>query len=508
MRSNASMESIFLRCRTRRLALLSALLCCISSAPLLANAAPGSSEAPPVLSHDDAESALSQALSLPPVFAADLLLRIGSGARFRLPSDQARFVSSAVDLAPEVPFETKWRGLLGALVDSEAGLKGDATLYGIDRQSLALRAVSAYLSMGDAASARRVFQQIQINPKPVACGAALAPDFAFYYKTAGQLFAAAFTPAQRAKGEDLDLLRNAVAGVVSVGQLPPAVSLIASVNIKPAFLEELTSTLVLRMKNLYPEPVVLQTDILVNNFFSPFGKLAQALNSQGDASGLWELLIGLRSMLLSQAATRCNAGPAPADRPDLAPMLSTHFAELISKYPNFKVPDLPVDALKSVSIQKVTVSSGRNYWENRNSKDLLNRCKAVRDDPGNIEKASTLLQSIDNWQENEEDDALAYFHEKAELYEALIEYVTDPVLPTTALLHYVSFLQSYNSLYANGSAAWIWHFRTALNLALYAKPDSKRPQIIAQLQQSPNPVVSTYAHFLDLLPRDAWTLLR
>ena len=473
---------------------------------LLASAAPGST-AGPLLSHIDAENALSQALSLPPVFAADLLLRVASEVRFRLPSDQTRFVSSAADLAAQVPFQTKLRGLLFLPVDSEAGLEADATLYGIDRQSLTLRAVSTYLSMGDAASARRLFQQIQINPKPVACGAELAPDLAFYYKTAGQLFAAAFTPAQRAKGEDLDLLRNVVAGVVSVGQLPPVMSLIASANVKAAFLEELTSMLVLRMKNLYPEPVVLQTDILGNRFFSPFERLAEVLNSRDDASGLWELLLGLRSLLVSQAATQCKAGPTRPDLPELSSMLSTHFNELISKYPNLKVPDLPVDTLKPTSIQKVTVSSGRNYWENRNSKDLLNRCKAVRDDPGNIEKASALLQSIDNWQENEEDDALAYFHEKAELYEALIEYVTDPVLPTTALLHYMSFLQSYNSLYANGSAAWIWHFRTALNLALYAKPEAKRPQIILQLQQNPNPVISTYARFLDLLPRDAWTRL-
>lgn len=361
--------------------------------------------------------------------------------------------------------------------------------------------------MGDAASARRVFDQIHINPKPAACGAELAPDFAFYYKTAGALFAA-FTPAQRVKGEDLDLLRNVIAGVVSVGQLPPVVSLIASANIKPAFLEELTSLLVLRMKTLYPEPVVLQTDILGNRFFSPFGRLAQALNNQGNASGLWEFLLALRSLLLSQAATRCTAGPTRADLPDLSSMLSSHFAELISKYPNLKVPDLPIDALKPASIQKITVSAGRNYWESRNSKDLLKRCQAVRDDPGNIEKTSAALQAVGNWQEKDKDDPLAYFHEKAVLYEGLIEYVTDPVLRTTALLNYMSFLQSYDSLYASGSAAWIFHFRSALNLALYAKPESKRPQIIAQLQQSPNPVISTYARFLELVPPDAWTWLR
>lgn len=123
MQSNAFIESSFLPCRSRPLTLLSALLCCLSSASVSANATTGSTAAPPVLSHDDAENALSQALSLPPVFAADLLLRIASGVPFRLPADQARFVSTAVDLAAQVPFQTKLRALLFLPVDSEAGLK-------------------------------------------------------------------------------------------------------------------------------------------------------------------------------------------------------------------------------------------------------------------------------------------------------------------------------------------------------------------------------------------------
>ncbi|HTU44941.1 MAG TPA: hypothetical protein VMF91_07755 [Bryobacteraceae bacterium] len=483
---------------------LPGLLACLTVPLLFAGAAiPGSAAAPPLLSHDDAESVLSQALSLPPVYAADLLLRVASGVRFRLPADQARFVSSALDLAPDVPFETKSRGLLG-LAESEAALEVIATVYGIDRQSLTLRGVSAYLSMGDAASARRVFQQLQLNPKPVACGSEVAPDFAFYYRTAGQLFASAFTPTPRAKGEDIDLLRNMVAGVVSVGQLPPVISLIAGANLKPAFLEELTSMLVLRMKNVYPDPAVLQTDVIVNDFFASFGRLAEALDKQGDTSGLWELFLGLRSLLLSQAATACNAGSLRHDAADLPKLLSTHYTELISKYPNVSVPDLPVTALKPLRIEKITVSPGRSYWESQSSKDLMMRGRAVRDDPDNIEKASALLQSVDNWQENDEDDALAYFHERAVLYEALIEYLKDPVLRTSAVLHYMSFLQSSNSLYASGSPAWIVHFRRAVYLALDAKPDAKRAQIISQLQQSQNPVISTYARFLDLLPSSAW----
>jgi len=511
MKLNAHMALSFPRYKSVLRALALCLLPGVSSARF-ADAKPITADesSPHLVSHTEAENILSQAESLPPVYAADLLLRVASGVRFRLPDDQTRFLSSALDLAADVPYPAKLRGLPAVRVDSAAGLEVDALLYGIDRQSLMLRAVSGYLSMGDAAAARRTFQQVQVNPEPVGCGSELAPDFALYYKTAGQLFASAFTSAERARGDDVELLRSSVSGVVSAGQLPPVISLIVNTSVKPAIAQELTNTLLLRMKTLYGEPAVLETDILGNRFFSPFNRLADLLNKQGDASGLWQLLLGLRAMLVVQAASRCEASDPQADPLAFPKLLSSHFAELKAKYPGLTVPDLSIDALKPKSIQKASTAAGAVYWQTKGSTDLLARCQALRDDPANngIEKASAFLRSVDTWEDKDEGDPLAYFHEKATLYETFIENTADPVLRTTALLHYVSFLESYNNLYASGSLAWFFHLRVSWILALDAKPYSKRTQIISQLQQSQNPVISTYARFLDLLPSEAWAWIR
>ena len=179
----------------------------------------------------DLQTIADQARTLPPEFAADVLLKLIASP---LPKD-ARWKRGVIEDAfrsaahAEVPY--RMQGPSAAV-----GPQFNARLEALTLQT---RAVDAMAPI-DPQRALSMFREIVTPALPnVSCQEALTPELSSYYQLAGGLFVTAFSPEQRAKGVDIAFLRETVSAIASPSQVVPALKMLSQVALRPGIRSEL-----------------------------------------------------------------------------------------------------------------------------------------------------------------------------------------------------------------------------------------------------------------------------
>jgi len=177
--------------------------------------------APPAKLREPFQSIADLANAAPPEFAADALLRIAESGQLSNRNARRELVEQAFQAAASSKFPVRMRAIQGATTDTESGSLSQAYALDLDTLSLQSRAVRDMLPL-DPARARDLFGQI-IKPTLAAlsCDDALVYQPDAYYQALSAVVNGGFTPKEKAKGEQFNLLMGVAGLATSPSEIAP-----------------------------------------------------------------------------------------------------------------------------------------------------------------------------------------------------------------------------------------------------------------------------------------------
>jgi hypothetical protein len=173
------------------------------------------------------------ALSAPPEFAADGLLRLVESKKITDQKTAIDLTQQAFDLAGSAHFRVGMHAKPGSNRDTRAGLLGMAYRLNLDSVSLQSRAVAAMLQF-DKTRARQMFSSIPpMELAPLTCEDALVYDVTPFYRALTAVMQQGFTAKERAKEDDVAFLMQYVGQVHSQAQVEPMEKTLKSAGLAP-----------------------------------------------------------------------------------------------------------------------------------------------------------------------------------------------------------------------------------------------------------------------------------
>ncbi|MEO7144185.1 MAG: hypothetical protein ABI165_11875, partial [Bryobacteraceae bacterium] len=271
-------------------------------APLLSFAATPRPKIPAEL-----EALIELSHSAPPEFAADALLRIVESGRIADRDTKRELIEQAFQLATRAQQPVRLVSIPGTPIDTRAGYRGRAMRLGLDALSLECRAIRDLLPL-DKPRARELFTNI-VKPalEPRTCEDALVYDVDDFYQTLQQVLAAAFTPAEREKDEQVQFLTLHLSRITAHAELAPAARIVAGQGLTPAQLQVAEGAFLARLESMPSDD--RSFSVAVAPLEQSVSMLAQSLSSAGLATD--GLVGGFHKYLTANlSGARCgdNAG--------------------------------------------------------------------------------------------------------------------------------------------------------------------------------------------------------
>lgn len=390
------------------------------------------------------------AAGAPPEFAADALLRIVESGKLSDKNARKQLIEHAFQLGASAKFAVRMEGLPGTTSDTVSGSLSEAYALKLDALSLQSRAIRAMLPL-DPSKSRELFGQMA-KPAlaPLTCDDALVYEPSAFYQALGAVVNGAFTPQEKAKEQNVNLLLEALAQVTSPSQLVPLADAIQAATLSATQHQVLWARFNGLLENMQPD----------DRSFPASLPALSVLATPGIQGPLEKY---------RQKNHGCETDTAPA-------------------------------AAAGQPAQKPATPKLQLYWQSSNAQQLLQAGKKLRFASSNQllsdadratpewqQKLSDYLNLIADWSQDQEDSEAVYYHEKCLVYTGLLDLVPPGPQSDRILADYVDFLSS-SGLYQESPAEWFVEPHTLLdrsrsNLAQHAK-------ILEAYQNSGNPVLT------------------
>ncbi|HZT40508.1 MAG TPA: hypothetical protein VFA28_21640 [Bryobacteraceae bacterium] len=451
----------------------------------------------------DMQSLVDLAMATPPEFAADALLRIATSANLRDPAAKRELIERAFQIAPRAQYATRLIAAPGAETDTRAGYLSSALRLRLDALSLQTRAITAMLSL-DKTRAREMMPQL-IHPaiEPLKCEDALIPDVSAYYDAVVALINGAFSDNQRAQEEHLRFALSQLSRASGVADIPGAASLLTSIGWSPPQFEALAGAIAARLAAIPPDS-------------RAFWYYAQSIEDAmaGVVARAKQLGVGpeplaqaYRAYLVSQlTAPRCGQREsevrASGMRHESLPPLFG--AEIRGDLPALSPEEMKPERTEGgIKIER--------YWQTDEAKRIFEACwklragpngayysEAARNTPEWNRALRDFLNLLAGWNGAAEASEADYFHEKAIVFEALLELAPPGELRDRVLENYVVFLQG-STLAGQSPVEWFWHVRATVDRL--AANGAASAQLRRALERSGNVILTLEAILDEKFPR-------
>lgn len=174
---------------------------------------------------------LQAASSAPPQLEALTILRVIDSGQIRDRNTKIDLLRRAFDVAYGVQYPLRKRRVLitKEQISPPEYILSSAMRHGVDRLSLQIRASKATVDI-DAHAGRQLFEEISFSMPSVSCEEILVSDVSLYYATAASIVNHAFSAKQRARNDDVALVRTILSRVQSPMELAPAASMLAALQ--------------------------------------------------------------------------------------------------------------------------------------------------------------------------------------------------------------------------------------------------------------------------------------
>jgi hypothetical protein len=467
----------------------SALLALIAFSPLIAqNATIPNADRKQVERQETVNRLIVRAHTLPPEFAADILLQ-AAGSHFVADKALKReLIDEAFDMAGNVQNPLPRTG--GHWTDSQLGMISASQDLSMDTLSLRARSVEAMLSI-DPEHAREMFMDIHLPAwARLTCKDSLAPAFDPYFRTLLAVFQKSFTAEERRKQDDLNFISELFRVIDSPLEIGPALNIALELK-SPELLRILSGVL----KNISPDPRSTMAFRLPADL-SPIAAM--------DPSGM-SFLEAYRGFLVSAYGNgRCSVALEMLDGQEILARQIRSFNALSARLEGLN--RIVKDEVQNFSIEESYKE--KPFWQSTGSQELLRSLQWLnhgnRDIPGDkrfwtaeertslewTTKANDTLKMIDEWKVEEESSPLDYLYMKCDAYQTLAKLAPPGAVRNRAIDHLLIHLASS---YADIEDHVAW-FLPAHDLL-------KADEVFYghEMARSPNPVLGAYGELSILL---------
>lgn len=470
---------------------------------LLAGALFSAPEKKPPKLPADVQQVVGMAMAAPPEFAADALLRLLAAGKIADPDAKREYIELAFRLAGRAQHPFPVLLVKSVPPDTREGFQSMASRLKLDRLSLQTRAAGEMFSVSKTA-ARELFDQIPHVAEPLTCDSALVPDLSAYYEAALRVAQNSFTSEQREKNESLRWFQVVLDRISSHVELAPAASAIAAMDWSQSQFEVVLGSFLGKLQSLAHDD--RSFSISVRHLDAAIPELQFRAKASG--AGPARIAEAYRGYLAANlSAARC------AGNGSVKPQFSTGATdglELFGESIRAGLPPLTADETRPTKVEGE--AKVENYWEAGEAKRVYEECLRLRKGPDGqylTEWARNtrewklqlvdFLDSLAGWKVTGEKSEAAYTHQKAIVFEALLEMAPAGPERNRVLGEYLAFLRTAN-LQQENPVEWYWHARSVLNRLRATRPD-ERDRLMAAYEASGN-VILTLQAALDRMAPD------
>ena len=436
----------------------------------------------------------------PPEFAADMLITIAESEKVTDVNWKKQLLEEAFHSATDCQYRIPQRAVGPYPTDTRAGFLAMAFGLKLDTLSLQCRAIQSMLPL-DKARARQLFSEIErIKFPALSCGDGLVYEVSDFYKTAGNLFKEAFSSEEVRRGDRIRFLESLIEDTSSPLQIVPVANLIRSLEMSRAQRESAVAAFAAKLAKVSGDDRSFSSSIYSAD--DEIGRLVHVCNEQGVSA--IELIKAQRSYYVRHfGSSRCSDTLRNVGDKGLLPHEINEFNARVRALGDKKISEIEADDVKPSKLEgKVDVHF---YWESAESAKLMRDFKQLRFGSGlkpltfaemdNLQWKLSLrefLASLSNWrQEDDKESAEDYYHQKCNLFEALLGTLPAGPERDDVNRQFVNLLCEFDVKRA-GRIEWFWHAKNLLPGKL-GKPDGARnANLIALLEASSNTVMYAY----------------
>ena len=463
----------------RRTAVLLALAAISAAATLAADERKPRPKLPP-----DVEQVFGMAMAAPPEFAASALLRLVP----RVPEKELRrdLIDMAFHLAAKAQALVKLLPVPGTEVDTRSGSLAAAFRLNMDALSLQARAIRDMIAV-DPARAREMFGEMAPPPiAPAKCEDTLLPDIFPFFEVMAAVAQGTFTPAEKAKSGHLAFATAALSRISTIADVAPAARALAALECNRQQYEIALGAFTSKLDGIPPD----------SRSFLYFSKVIElaiqtALDRARQLGAASDPLVdAYRKFLVTQfRAPRCaDSGPTKAGILQSAPA-----AELFGPQIRGDRPALTREELTPEMTQGEMKLD--RYWQSASAQRVYAECMKLRESPSGqtlsdatrrsrewARQLTDFLNTLADWRPGEEASDADYYHEKATVYEALLELAPTGDVGDRVAGSFVEFLKSSN-LQQQNPVEWFWHARETVSRVRADHPE-RAAQILSEYRAS------------------------
>lgn len=441
------------------------------------------------------ENLIIGARSLPPEFAIDVLLRVASSNRVDKQWKQ-EILEEAFVITSDVEHELREKVIPvpGSSVDTRPGYRSYAFDLKLDALSTRVRIIDQMISLNKR-RALRMFEQIspKFSFKTLSCSDRMTYELGEFYRVLEKIIRVTYDEKKIQQGERIQFLLPHVENMTSPAQITPLANLLGSLGLRPREAVIVSQAFTNALKKIAADDRLFTAALTSDGTTRAVFRLMQSFAKNEVPSN--ELPIAYRAYLQRHlAATRCedNVRPTGNDLPYYIKEINYYYAD----DPFTREETTPKD------IQKASVV--REYFETNDANQLLTDFKSLRgyddDDPATRESKTSAawhermlnyLRTLEEWDGRAEASEGDYFHQKCNLYLALLRVVPPGESLDQVLLSYLKLL-SQGAPSSSSRIEWLLHSNDLFQF-VRKKPRDERSHLLTIILNSKNRVLQEYA---------------
>lgn len=409
------------------------------------------------------------ALTTPPEFGADALLRLVESRRVADPDTKIALLQQAFELAGNAHFRVRMKGLAGSVADTRSGSSAKAYDLKLDALSLQARAINAMLPL-NASKAREMFSSTAFSAlAPLTCEDTQVYDPLPFYQALSAVASGGFTAKERAKGDHVAFLLTYVAQLRSAAQLAPMADALKSAGLSPDEREALEARFKGQMEAISGDD---------RSFSASVSELSAALTPAMRPS--FDKYVDK-----NLGAKRCEENVN----------LTARFGgtQGAKTEPSGKSPTY----WQSEAAQRLLAGAGKLRFGPAGGRPLSD---AERSQPAWQAQLADYEKELADWTASSEQSEADYYHQKSIIYEALVELIPPGPDRDKALESFLGFINSFN-LQRQNPVEWFVPARSMLERVRNTS-NGEPAKVLSAFEASGNPVLSLYAALERLFQRN------
>ena len=447
------------------------------------------------------ETFINYAQSVPPEFTADLLIQLVESGQIKDAKRKRELLVEAFYAAAKAREPAHLNGIPATPVDTRAGYRVNAARSGLDALSLQCRAIRALVALSKK-KARLLFDEIKFKLEPLNCSDAFIQDGGEFFNTLLVVARTTFSAEEMQRSEHVSFVENHLSKLNSPDEVEAAAKILISLPTTDLELMALGRALTASLKRIASD----YRSFSGSRSFpgNSLREIVLMFNSRGLSSD--DLLESYRTFVVNQlSGSRCADTGATNEQQRFESGLVGYFNNSVGLLAYKKLTPISDDEIKPAKLDGRAETEA--YWTSTKASKLLEAGRSLRfspigkdfsdEDKQSAEwqsQLSEIVRELADWGPEDEKSDEDYFHQKAVLYNALLETIPAHAqydgVRDEAFRDFTNML-STSPLQKDKPAEWFLHAKTLIDRVNKAQP-AERERLVNLINSSRSTVLQLY----------------